>query len=30
MNNCGGCGVLWRAIMSVVEGYHGVTVEGAE
>ena len=27
---CGGGGVLWRAIKSNVEGYHGVTFQGAE
>ena len=37
MSNCGGCGVMWRAIMSIVEDYHDVrgglslsNVEGAE
>ena len=24
MNNCGGGGVLWRAFLSLVEGYHDV------
>ena len=22
LSNCGGCGVTWWAIMSIVEGYH--------
>ena len=37
MSNCGEWGVLWRAILSIVEGYHYVrgglslsNVEGSE